>query len=63
MSTENQTLSHADQMAALRRDFQTLWTDEAYKLRKDGRFTDEQIFWAEKSAWRLLLAYWQRVGR
>lgn len=44
------TLSHAEQMEALKAEFDGLWQDEEYRLINAG-LNPKARFWAMQSAW------------
>lgn len=47
-----QTLSHAEQMEAMRLEFDGLWRGEEYKLINAG-LNPKSRFWAMQSAWNI----------
>lgn len=53
--TTSQLDFHTDQMAALRRDFLAEWSTEETRL-KLRWLKPKDIFWAEQSAWNLIVS-------
>lgn len=59
--TKTKSLSHEEQMEALRRDFAIAWLDQEIQLRRMN-FTPRELHWAQRSAWLTFLAIWRKVN-
>jgi hypothetical protein len=49
--TDNQILSHAEQMEALRKEFQALWAEEKKWLDRHARLTPSQLLAVKHVTW------------